>query len=343
MNHYSTKISRLPGEWEPHAATWITWPCRLSVWPDYAATCRAYAQVINAVAETEPVYLITNPEHKAIAQKLCSVQNVTFIDTFSADDSWSRDTSPLFIIENNTLRATCWQFNAWGEKFSPYDRDAALSEHIAQYLKIPSITIPMILEGGSVHSNGQGTLLTTKECLLNPNRNPKLTQENIEENLKKHLHANKVIWLNRGIDGDVDTDGHIDNAACFIDENRILIQSCDDQNDPNFHSFKENKAILLENTDAHGKPFVIHEIPQPSRSFIDHERVPLSYINFYFANEIIILPTFDSPKTDDVAEQIFHDLFPNRTIIPVPAWPILQGGGGIHCITMQQPLWGDRK
>lgn len=338
MNHHSTKISRLPGEWEPHAATWITWPCRLSVWPDYAATCRAYAQVINAVAETERVYLITNPEHKAIAQKLCSAHNVTFIDTFSADDSWSRDTSPLFIIENNTLRATCWQFNAWGEKFSPYDRDAALSQHIVQYLNMPSISIPMILEGGSVHSNGEGTLLTTKECLLNTNRNPKLTQENIEANLKKHLHADKVIWLNRGLDGDVDTDGHIDNAACFIDEYRILIQSCDDQNDPNFHYFQENKAILQESTDSHGKSFIIHEIPQPPRSFINDERVPLSYINFYFANEIIILPTFESPKTDDVAKQIFHDIFPDRTIISVPAWPILQGGGGIHCITMQQPL-----
>lgn len=330
-------LQRLPGEWETHEATWITWPCRLSVWTDYPATCKAYANVINAIAEHEPVYLLVNPEHIAIAKKLCTAHHVTFIDAIRADDSWSRDTSPIFLTDDKQLTATCWQFNAWGEKFFPYDNDAKLSKNIAQYLGINSIEIPMVLEGGSIHSNGQGTLLTTQECLLNQNRNPHFTQNDIEAQLKKNLHAEQVIWLDRGLDGDVDTDGHIDNTACFINANTIMIQSCNDPQDPNFATFQKNKAILNHSTDMHGKPFTLHEIPQPPRSFLDGARVPLSYINFYFANNAIILPTFDFRRTDDCAKQIFQDIFPNRTITPVHALPILHGGGGIHCITMQQP------
>jgi agmatine deiminase len=329
--------TRLPGEWETHEATWITWPCRLEVWKDYSAICQAYADVVNAIAQCERVYLIINSEHLAIAQKLCTTHNITFVTTFRADDSWSRDTSPIFLTTDEKLIATCWKFNAWGEKFSPYDQDAKLSTHIAHYLNLESINIPMILEGGSVHSNGQGTLLTTEECLLNPNRNPHLNKQQIDTQLKQTLHADNVIWLDRGQDGDVDTDGHIDNTACFADSNSIMIQSCDDPQDPNFVFFQKNKAILQESTDSHGKKFTIHEIPQPPRIFEDGARVPLSYINFYFANEVIIFPTFNAKKTDDCAKELFKDIFPDRTIVPIHALPIVHGGGGIHCITMQQP------
>lgn len=336
-------LPRLPGEWEPHSATWITWPCRMSVWNSpparYADTCRAYANVINAIAPCERVYCIINPEHLAIAQALCTRENVMFIDSMGADDSWSRDTSPIFLTQQEQLIATCWQFNAWGEKFSPYDRDAQLAEKISHYLAskntpIEIQKIPMILEGGSIHSNGQGILMTTKECLLHANRNPNLSQDDIEAQLKKAFYSEHIIWLNRGLDGDVDTDGHIDNAACFANEHEIIIQSCDDANDPNYAYFQENKKILTQDN-AH--KFTIHEIPQPPRTYINDARVPLSYINFYYINEAIILPTFDSPKTDDIAKQLFCDIFPHRTILTVPAWPILHGGGGIHCITMQQP------
>jgi agmatine deiminase len=338
------KQLRLPGEWESHEATWLTWPCRLEVWHDYPAICQAYANVINAIAQTEHVYLIVNSEHVAIAKQLCTAHNVTFIDSFRADDSWSRDTSPLFLLDDNKkLLATCWNFNAWGKKFFPYDDDAKLSQHIADYLKVESTSIPMVLEGGSVHSNGQGTLLTTEECLLNSNRNPHLTKTQIEEQLKQTLHADHVIWMDRGLDGDVDTDGHIDNAACFADANTIMIQSCDDPHDPNFAYFQKNKAILQESRDSNGKSFAIHEIPQPPRIFDGDARVPLSYINFYFANDVVIFPTFDAKKADDHAFQLFKDIFPNRTIIPIHALPIVHGGGGIHCITMQQPSSGDKK
>ncbi len=323
-------MTRLPGEWELHEATWITWPCRLSVWQDYKAACQAYADVINTIAPCEKVYLIVNLEHLELARKMCTAQ-VTFVTTFSADDSWSRDTSPIFLISDGKLVSTCWKFNAWGEKFSPYDRDAQLSQHISTYLGTESIHLSMVLEGGSVHSNGQGTLLSTKECLLNSNRNPHLTQQDIEEQLKHTLHADNIIWLNRGLDGDVDTDGHIDNTACFADANTIMIQSCDDPQDPNFAYFQENKQILSQTS------FALHEIPQPPRIYSEGARVPLSYINFYFANDIIVFPTFNAKKTDDHALQLFKDIFPQRTIMPVHALPIVHGGGGIHCITMQQP------
>lgn len=331
-----------PGEWESHDATWITWPCRLSVWDNFAGACQAYADVINAIAPHERVYLIINPEYLDTAKKLCTAENVIFVDTIQADDSWSRDTSPIFLKNEDGLTATCWKFNAWGKKFSPYHHDAELSKKIAHYLNrhsspLKTIEIPMVLEGGSVHSNGEGTLLTTKECLLNANRNPHLTQNEIETQLKKALHVEKIIWLDHGLDGDVDTDGHIDNAACFIDSHSIMIQSCDDSNDLNFNYFQQNKSILQNSVDSKGKPFTLHEIPQPPRAYIDNARVPLSYINFYFANNVIILPTFNSAKTDDQAKEMFKDVFPKRDILPVYAWPILQGGGGIHCITMQQP------
>lgn len=329
---------RLPGEWEAHDATWITWPCRTEIWPDYSAACQAYADVINAVASHERVYLIVNPEYIAHAEKLCTRDNVVFVTDFQANDSWSRDTSPVFLLKGNTeLRASCWQFNAWGEKFIPYDRDAKLAKNIAQYLNISFAEIPMVLEGGSIHANGQGTLLVTKECLLNTNRNPHLTQTQIEKQLKETLNIQNIIWLNRGIDGDVDTDGHIDNAACFSDEHSIIIQSCYDLDDLNSNYFHENKMILKESKNAQGKSFIIHEIPQPPRTCINNERVPFSYINFYFANDAIILPTFNSPKTDDTAKEIFKDIFPKRHIHSINATPIVHGGGGIHCITMQQP------
>lgn len=328
---------RLPGEWEQHEATWITWPCRLSVWKDYTEACQAYADVINAIAQCEQVYLIINSEHLPLAKKLCTAHQVTFVTTFRADDSWSRDTSPIFLTTGEKLIATCWQFNAWGEKFFPYDHDAQLSQHIACYLDIEAINLPMVLEGGSIHSNGQGTLLTTRECLLNPNRNPHLTQQDIETQLKKALHIDHIIWLDKGQDGDVDTDGHIDNEACFADARTIMIQSCDDPQDPNFAIFQENKSILQNSTDSQGKSFVVHEIPQPPRIYQEDARVPLSYINFYFANEAIIFPTFNSRRADDCALQLFKDIFPTRTIVPIHALPIVHGGGGIHCITMQQP------
>jgi agmatine deiminase len=328
-------MKRLPAEWEKHESTWITWPCRLSIWPDYAKTCQAYADVVNAVAQCEPVNLIINPEQLNLAKKLCTAHQVNFIDSFSANDSWSRDTSPIFLTNDNQLIATCWQFNAWGNKFPDYALDAELSQKIAQYLAIKNTPKNMVLEGGSIHTNGEGTLLVTKECLLNKNRNPHLTQMEIEKQLKETLSINHIIWLENGLDGDVDTDGHIDNTACFVDKQSIMIQSCTDQDDPNYKNFIINKKILKASTI--GNALTVHEIPQPPRSYIHGARVPLSYINFYFANDAIILPTFDTKKEDNYAEGMFKEIFPQRTIMPVSAWPILQGGGGIHCITMQQP------
>ncbi len=325
---------RLPAEWETHEATWITWPCRLSVWPNYAETCQAYADVINGIAQFEHVHLIVNPVHLAMAKKLCTAHNVSFIDNIHADDSWSRDTSPIFLKSDANLMATCWQFNAWGKKFPDYALDAQLAQKIAKHLGIKNQSETMVLEGGSIHTNGQGRLLTTKECLLNKNRNPHLSQSHIENQLKESLLQHEVIWLENGLEGDVDTDGHIDNTACFVDLDTVMIQSSDDASDINYENFLINKAILEKNN------LKLHEIPQPPAEYMGDARIPFSYINFYFANDAIILPQFGAKKADDCALEMFKDIFPSRTIVPVDALHILHGGGGIHCITMQQPKVG---
>lgn len=328
---------RYPAEWEPHSACWIAWPCRLELWPNYQQACQAYADVINAVAAFEPVMLIVSPQHLAHAKRLCSASNVTFLD-FAVDDSWTRDTLPIFLHNGIKLAAAAWEFNAWGNKFHPYSKDAKLSSLIIDYLGVSSQKTAMILEGGSINSDGQGTLLTTKQCLLHHNRNPSMDQATIAQHLTTQLHLGKIIWLEQGIDGDIDTDGHVDNFACFIRPQEILVQACHDPDDRNYKNYRINRDILVNTTDHLGHTLIIHEVPQPPLlSYHRGHRLPLSYVNFYFANGAVIMPSFEQKPSDERALYLFKELFYNREVVQINALPIVHGGGGIHCITMQQP------
>ncbi|MHC9510365.1 agmatine deiminase family protein [Kangiella sp. M94] len=319
---------RWPAEWEAHQATWMAWPCRTEIWTNGLEKAQlAFAEVANTIADYEPLFMLVKPEHKAFATKKLS-SSITLVE-MAIDDSWTRDTAPIWIAENGKPLALDFQFNAWGNKFSPYDNDAKVADKIINYSGSQSRQLDMVLEGGAVHSNGQGIILTTKECLLNPNRNPSMNQQQIEEVLLEQFGADRIVWLEKGVAGDVDTDGHIDNIACFIESDLVISQNCDASSE-NYSIYEDNRRILRDNN------LKLIEISEPEARYEDGLRAPLSYINFYIANDAIIMPSFDC-KQDDEAKSVLTDLFPHRSIHQINANEILVGGGGIHCITMQQP------
>ncbi|WFR55421.1 agmatine deiminase family protein [Anaerocolumna sp. AGMB13025] len=330
----------MPGEWEKHERTIIEWPVKDSlVWPDnYKEVCNGYAAVVKAISEFEPVTLIVNPSDKETAKNLCG-QAATLLE-LPHNDAWCRDNGPTFLRNNKKeLKGINWKFNAWGEKYKPYNLDNEVAPRVLNHLNVPVIDIPIVLEGGSIHVDGEGTLLTTKQCLLNPNRNPELTREQIEEEVMKALKVNKIIWLNNGLYGD-ETDGHVDNIACFARPGVVLLQTCREKGDPNYEITLENLEILKNTEDGKGRKLTIIEIPQPPVRFYKDIRLTLSYLNFYFVNNGIILPVFggDAKETDKKAEAVLQEVFPERKIVTVDGMPLIKEGGNVHCITQQMPL-----
>ena len=324
----TTQKIHWPAEWEKHQATWMAFPCRTVIWENGLEKAhQAFGKVANQISEHEPLKMLVTSAQLASAKKLLS-SNIALIET-QLDDSWTRDTAPIWIKQDGVLKGLDFDFNAWGNKFSPYSHDQAVAQFICEHAQIERIPHQMVLEGGSIHSNGAGILLTTKECLLNPNRNPNISQSEIEHELKQHLGVHQIIWLDNGVVGDVDTDGHIDNIACFVDNKTIVTQSCGEESE-NFSIYQANKSVIKN----YGLNLV--EIPEPSSRYTAGVRDPLSYINFYIANNCVIVPQFGCPQ-DIAARETLKELFPDRTICCVDANEILVGGGGIHCITMQQP------
>jgi agmatine deiminase len=256
------------------------------------------------------------------------------------NDAWCRDNGPTFLKNSNgEIKGINWKFNAWGEKYKPYDLDNEVAPKLLNHLKVPVIDIPIVLEGGSIHVDGEGTLLTTKQCLLNPNRNPGLSRRQIEEEVKDALKVNTIIWLNNGLYGD-ETDGHVDNIACFAGPGVVLLQTCREKDDPNYDITMENLEILKNAEDAKGRKLSIIEIPQPPVRFYKDIRLTLSYLNFYFVNNGIILPVFggDAAEADRKAAAVLQEVFPERKIVTVDGMPLIKEGGNVHCITQQMPF-----
>lgn len=333
-------LFRMPAEWEKHSRTIVSFPVKEStIYPEnYYALCKSYADVINAVAEFEPITVLAEESHIDIIQNLCG-KNCDIL-VIPHDDGWFRDNGPLTLKNDKSeLYAIHWGFNAWGAKYPNYQKDALAAAQVLDHLHIPYEKGPMILEGGSIHTDGKRTLLTTKECLLNPNRNPDLSQQQIQDILLGYLNMEKVIWLNKGIFND-GTDGHIDNVACFGDETTIFIQSCEDTQDENHAPYLENLEILKNATTADGKQIDIIAIHQPPPLYYRGERLAASYINFYFVNGGILLPTFGgiAKNSDEKAISILREFYPNRKIVPIETLPIIYEGGNIHCITNQIPI-----
>jgi agmatine deiminase len=322
---------RMPAEWEPHERTLMGWPCRRELWGETLADAkRDYAAVANAVGEFEPVTMIANPGADAAeARRMCG-DSVT-VEELPLDDSWLRDCGPIYVWDGvgGERVAVHFRFNGWGGKFPPWDRDAAVGRLIAERIGDRVEEAPIVLEGGSILSDGEGTLLTTEQCLLNPNRNPGLDRTQIEQALRGRLGAWRVVWLGEGLVEDRDTDGHIDLIAAITPDRRVLLQTAPAGN-PNHERCQENRRRLI---DAGLEPIELPHLPYVS---VMGELVAAGYLNLYVCNGGVIVPVTGA-DTDADALSIIHAAFPGREVVPVPGAILAYGGGGPHCITQQVP------
>lgn len=331
----------MPAEWEPHARCWMAWPCRESLWGDRLDAARAaYAAVARAIAAFEPVTMVCNSADVAEASLACG-GGIEML-ALPIDDSWARDYGPMFLVSRRPpaggdgLAGVDWRFNGYGEKYADYNNDAALAERIMERVGARRFGVPFVLEGGAIHVDGEGTLIATEECLLNPNRNRGLAKDQVEEQLKAMLGVTKIVWLPYGYEDD-ETDGHVDEVACFVRPGVVLALTTNDPDDGNYERFRENLAALRAAADAHGRALQVVTMPQPERQERgDGRRLTLSYVNFYVANGGVVMPSFDAPQ-DDRAYRTLREVFPGRRVVQVRATDIVYGGGGIHCTTLQQP------
>lgn len=328
----------MPAEWHPHAGCWMAWPCHMDSWVlvGLERARKAYAEVAQAIAQFEPLTMLANPEDVATAKQMCG-ESIRVLP-LPINDSWTRDTGPTFLLnKTGKLAGVDWIHNAWGGNYVDCELDNKIASFVLNQTGAQIFSAPLVMEGGSFHVDGEGTVLTTKECLLNPNRNPNLSQAEIENYLRDYLSAEKIIWLNKGLFED-ETDGHIDEIACFIAPGKVLTLITHDKNDVNYEVLHENLETLKSATDAKGRPLEVYTVEQPAATYLEGRRQTLSYINFYLANGGIVMPAFGQPKYDQAAYELFLQLFPNRKIIQLAALDIFAGGGGIHCITQQQPI-----
>lgn len=332
----------MPAEWAPHTKTFISWPVQDSmVYPeDYEAVCRGYEGIIRAIAEFEPVTVVVNPEElEAVRARLAGIQADCL--AIAHNDAWLRDNGPTFVRgKDGEPAGVNWRFNAWGGKYEPWDLDDAVAPAVLAHEGVRRLDAALVMEGGSIHTDGEGTLITTEECLLNPNRNPGLSREQIEAELARYTGIGKVIWLKRGLSGD-ETDGHVDNIACFAAPGKVILQVSDDPADENAAITRENLDILSAASDAKGRPLEVIPMAQPPRRDCNGKRLTLSYLNFYFVNGGIILPVFggDAAETDRLAEETLSRVFPERRIRTVDGMAIIKEGGNVHCTTQQMPAF----
>jgi len=332
---------RMPAEWEPHAATWLSWPRRegISFPGAFDRVMPTLRRMVETLLTSEPVCInVCNGAHEAEAAKVLEglpPERLTFY-RIPTNEPWCRDHGPIFLTgkEEPRLAVVDWDYNAWGGKYPPCDLDEVVPTRVAEILGVPVFYPRMILEGGSIDVNGGGALLTSEGCLLNPNRNPTFSREQIEERLRDYLGVTDILWLGDGIEGD-DTDGHVDDLARFVSERTIVTVIEENRDDPNYEPLKENLARLraMKWKDA---PFEIVTLPMPARIDREDLRLPASYANFYIANECILLPTFNDPN-DAVAESTLTKLFPKRRILPIDCTELIWGLGAFHCLTQQQP------
>lgn len=328
---------QMPPEWHPHEQCWMAWPCHAESWAKIGLdrAKRAYAKVANAIAQYEPVVMLVNPGDEPYAAALCGA-NITFLP-LPMNDSWTRDTGPTFLLnEQHQLAGIDWIHNAWGGNYENCILDNQIASALIKETKARYFNAPLVMEGGSFHVDGEGTVLTSRECLLNANRNPKLGQRDIEQYLLNYLGGEKIIWLNRGLIGD-ETDGHVDEIATFVAPGKVLCLITSDKNDPNYAILQENMEILQSATDAKGRRLQVYTVEQPPATYMDNERLTLSYVNFYLANTGIVMPAFGYDDYDKRAYELMASLFPARHINQIDALDVFAGGGGIHCITQQQP------
>jgi agmatine deiminase len=347
----------MPAEFAAHAGTWMLWPQRPDNWRLGGKPAqKAFVAVASAIAQFEPLTMGVNHNQFANARQMLP-PHIRVVE-ISNNDSWMRDCGPTFVVDGKgDVRGIDWIFNAWGGLYNglyfPWDLDEAIPLKVFEIERVDHYKAPIVLEGGSIHVDGEGTCISTAECLLSPGRNPDLSKDEIEIHLKDYLNVEKVLWIPRGVFRD-ETTGHVDNIACYLRPGVIAITWTDDKSDPQYERSAEAYDYLMSVTDAKGRKLTVHKIHQPDPILITTEeaegvdavdgtlpreagdRMAASYINFYFCNGGAVVPTFGDPH-DTPALEMLQKLLPERRVVGVPAREILLGGGNIHCITQQQP------
>jgi len=340
----------MPAEWEPHEATWLSWPHNEETWPGAFETIPdRFAQIAAALAESELVRINVADEAMADDVRQLLRRGGVPADAVSfhfnpTNDAWVRDHGPLYVVRDRSVnernpvsgRAIVnWEYNAWGGKYPPFDLDNAVPSRIAKEFEETVFHPGLVLEGGSIDVNGQGDLLTSESCLLNPNRNPGSSREQIEQILRDYLGLQKILWLGEGIVGD-DTDGHIDDITRFVGPDTVVTAVEEDPQDDNYQPLQDNLRRLELMTDRHDRPLRIVTLPMPDPVWFDDRRLPASYANFYIANRRVLVPVFGHTQ-DQEALDTLQRLFPERLVLGIDCTDLVWGLGAIHCLTQQQP------
>lgn len=348
---------RMPAEFEPHAGTWMLWPERPDNWRENAEPAqRAFATLAAAIARLEPLTIGVSPAHFPKARRMLP-ESVRLVD-MTHDDCWMRDVGPTCVVDGKgRVRGIDWRFNAWGGAlgglYSPWDQDELVARKVLEIERLDRYPAPMVNEGGAIHVDGQGTALVTEECLLNRNRNPGMSRAQIERALQAWLGVSRIVWLGKGVFND-ETDGHVDNLACFVRPGEVCLTWTDDRRDPQHAISRDAWERLHDARDARGRRLKVHRMPMPGPLHMTAkeargiarrpgtkprkagERLAASYVNFYVANGGVLMPKLNA-RSDAAAMRLLRKLFPRRRIIGIPAREILLGGGNIHCITQQLP------
>ncbi|MEX2534397.1 MAG: agmatine deiminase family protein [Trueperaceae bacterium] len=334
---------RMPPEWERHEATWVSWPFDNVLWEGYLEPVRAnVTDLVATIARFEPVWLnVRDEESEAdardrLAEAGADMARLRF-HRVPLNDAWFRDNGPLFVRnEAGEVALTDWIFNAWGEKYEPWEDDDTAPLSVACTLGMRRFEVPVVLEGGALELNSKGVCLTTRSCLLSQHRNPEMTQNEYEHLLHDQLGVKHVCWLEGGMVDD-HTDGHIDTIIRFADDRTVLCAVEEDENDANYATLHRNFQLLQNMRDHEGEPFEIVELPMPAKKpRLDGKRLPLTYANFYIGNGFVAVPTYED-ENDERALEIIRRCFPGREVIGLDAQGLITGGGAFHCITQQQP------
>lgn len=327
----------MPAEFAPHEETLMCWPVNADIYGSQLSDAQhAHADVAKVISQYEPVRMLTPAHLVEQAQTLCG--STVRVEVVDIDDSWCRDTGPVYVYDENDMRiATDWVFNGWGQRFTPHNQDDALASHVARIRGDYSVRMNMVFEGGALNVDGRGLGITTMQCLLNPNRNPTMSQSDIERTLSDVLGVSHMVWLPFGLSLDADTDGHVDNVAVCTPTDQVLLQGCLPTDEEDFIRTSVNEKVARNSTDANGRSLNVEVLPV--LPYVETQRgmkcVP--YINYYVANGCVVVPTTGHEADHDMV-QVIESMYPRRDVIPVPVGAILAlGGGGIHCITQQVP------
>lgn len=339
----SARGYRQPAEWVPHEATWLSWPHNRDSWPGvFAGVEPAMVEFVRELAACEPVYInVLDAEHERHVRKLLAravPSERLRLFRFPTNDAWARDHGAIFVTRPTAKEprlAVDFDYNAWGGKYPPFDLDQEIGRQMAEALGVPRYAQPgVVLEGGSIEVNGEGALLTTEQCLLNPNRNPTLTRTDIERLLRDTVGVREILWLGEGIEGD-DTDGHIDDLTRFVGPRTVVTVVEPNRADRNHAPLAANRR-LLDTLAVGGRPLTVVELPMPAPQYLEQQRLPASYANFYIANGAVLVPTFGCPA-DDAACEILRDCWPGRRVVPIDCRVLIAGLGALHCLTQQVP------